>query len=125
MRATTYQYIITNEGGQNNNNSQPWYRADARSLQVQSSDPMAMSYVVDPAIFTTAATATDVHYAGLSKNYLIYQFHIGSFAGQNDGITVHAGHRDLRRHRKPSSTTSAAWDSMPLSRCRSRISDAM
>ncbi len=82
-----YQYIITNEGGPDNNNSEPWYRADARSLQVESSDPMAMSYVVDPAIFTVGRTATDFT-TPVFEDFIIYQFHVGSFVGLNDGIAV-------------------------------------
>ncbi len=37
---TKYQYIITNMGGPNNDNSQPWFRADARSLQVETPQPL-------------------------------------------------------------------------------------
>jgi len=82
-----YQYIITNMGGPDNNNSQPWYRADARSLQVENSDPSAMSYVVDPEIFTTKRNAPAFTTPAFD-NFLIYQFHVGSFAGLNDGISV-------------------------------------
>src|SRR5580692_13061926 len=32
----TYQYLITNQGGANNDNSQIWQRTDARALQVES-----------------------------------------------------------------------------------------
>jgi 1,4-alpha-glucan branching enzyme len=82
-----YQYIITNEGGPDNNNSQPWYRADARSLQVENSDPTAMSYVVDPNLFTTGRNAPAFTTPAF-EDFIIYQFHVGSFAGLNDGITV-------------------------------------
>jgi 1,4-alpha-glucan branching enzyme len=82
-----YQYVITNEGGPDNNNSQPWYRADARSLQVESSDPGAMSYVVDPDLFITGRNAPAFATPAFEE-FIIYQFHVGSFAGLNDGIAV-------------------------------------
>ncbi len=78
-----YQYIITNMGGVNNNNSQPWIRTDARALQVQSCDPASMGYIVGPfpaqrPPFTTPAFG----------DFLLYQLHVGSYAGLNDGVTV-------------------------------------
>jgi len=78
-----YQYILTNVGGPDNNNSQPWTRTDARAYQVQSSDPASMGYIVSPfpadrVPFTTPAFG----------DFLIYQLHIGSYAGHNDGIAV-------------------------------------
>ncbi len=83
---TTYQYIITNEGGENNDNSQPWYRTDARALQVQSSAATSMGYVVDPVLFTNPQRPPFTTPA--FEDFLIYQMHIGSFAGKNDGINV-------------------------------------
>jgi len=85
---TTYQYIITNEGGANNDNSQPWYRTDARALQVQSSAATSMGYVVDPVPFSSAQRPAFTTPA--FEDFLIYQLHIGSFAGKNDGINVNA-----------------------------------
>ena len=85
---TTYQYIITNEGGENNDNSQPWYRTDARALQVQSSAATSMGYVVDPALFSNPQRPSFTTPA--FEDFLIYQMHIGSFAGKNDGINVNA-----------------------------------
>jgi 1,4-alpha-glucan branching enzyme len=82
-----YQYIITNEGGTDNNNAQPWTRSDARALQVESSDPAAKSYIVDPAVFTTNRGA-QAFTTPAFPDYLVYQLHIGSFAGRNDGIAV-------------------------------------
>ena len=78
-----YQYIITNMGGPNNNNSQPWTRTDARALQVQSCDPASMGYIVgsfpeERPPFTTPAFG----------DFLLYQLHVGSYAGLNDGVTV-------------------------------------
>lgn len=83
---TAYQYIITNQGGLNNDNSQPWYRTDARALQVQSSAAASMGYVVDPALFSNPQRPPFTTPA--FENFLIYQLHIGSFAGKNDGINV-------------------------------------
>lgn len=83
---TTYQYIITNEGGPDNDNSQPWYRTDARALQVESSAATSMGYVIDPAPFSSPQRPAFTTPA--FENFLIYQLHIGSFAGKNDGINV-------------------------------------
>jgi len=82
---TKYQYIITNIGGPNNDNSQPWFRADARALQVESSAATSMSYVVDPAVF---ANARQPFTTPAFEDFLIYQLHVGSYAGSNDGIGV-------------------------------------
>jgi 1,4-alpha-glucan branching enzyme len=80
-----YQYIVTNEGGANNDNSQPWYRTDARAQQVESSLATSMGYVIDPSLFTTARQPFTTPAFG---EFLIYQLHVGSFAGLNDGIAV-------------------------------------
>lgn len=84
---TKYQYVITNQGGPNNDNSQLWYRTDARALQVESSAATSMGYVVDPALFTAARQPFTTP---AFENFLIYQLHIGSYAGRNDGIGVQA-----------------------------------
>jgi 1,4-alpha-glucan branching enzyme len=78
-----YKFVITNRGGENNDDSQLWYRADARALQVESAAPEANSYIVPPftsdrSVFTTPPF----------NESLIYQLHVGSFAGHNDGINV-------------------------------------
>jgi len=78
-----YQYIITNMGGPNNNNSQPWTRTDARALQVQSSDPASMGYIVGP--FPSARPPFTTPAFG---DFLLYQLHVGSYAGLNDGVAV-------------------------------------
>jgi 1,4-alpha-glucan branching enzyme len=75
-----YQYQITNVGGANNDNSQVWVRADARALQVESSESNAMSYVV--ATFdqsTRPAFSTPAF-----ENFILYQLHVGSYCGLND-----------------------------------------
>ncbi len=78
-----YQYIITNAGGVNNDNYQPWYRTDARALQVESSAAASMGYIVPPfpqnrQPFTTPAF----------EDFLIYQLHVGSYCGRNDNVAV-------------------------------------
>jgi 1,4-alpha-glucan branching enzyme len=80
-----YQYVITNTGGPNNDNSQPWYRTDARAQQVESSASMSMGYVIDPAVFTAARTPFTTP---AFQDFLVYQLHVGSYAGRNDGIAV-------------------------------------
>jgi 1,4-alpha-glucan branching enzyme len=79
-----YQYIITNPGGVNNI-AGTYDRTDARAQQVQSSDAASQGYVIDPAIFTTNRQAFSTP---APQNFLIYQLHVGSFAGKNDGIAV-------------------------------------
>jgi len=80
-----YQYLITNEGGPNNDNSAQWQRTDARAQQVESSMAQSMGYVVDPSIFTSFRPPfTTPEF----QNFLIYQLHVGSYAGRNDGIAV-------------------------------------
>jgi 1,4-alpha-glucan branching enzyme len=78
-----YQYIITNIGGPDNNNSQPWTRTDARAYQVESSDPASKGYIVGPFPANRPAFNTPAF-----DEFLIYQLHIGSYAGRNDGIAV-------------------------------------
>ena len=75
-----YKYMIDNAGGADNDASQTWLRADARALQVENSGAAAASYVV-PAIdqskrpgFRTPAF----------PDFILYQLHVGSFAGLND-----------------------------------------
>jgi 1,4-alpha-glucan branching enzyme len=80
-----YQYLITNEGGPNNDNSAEWRRTDARAQQVESSAANSMGYVVDPSIFTASRQAFTTP---AFQDFLIYQLHVGSYAGLNDGITV-------------------------------------
>jgi len=82
---TKFQYVITNQGGPNNNNAQPWYRTDARAQQVESSASTSMGYVIDPSLFTTSRQP---FVTPAFQDFLIYQLHVGSFAGRNDGIGV-------------------------------------
>jgi len=79
-----YQYIITNPGGVNNI-AGTYFRTDARAQQVQSSVAASQGYVIGPAIFTRNRPAFSTP---AFQNFLIYQLHVGSFAGKNDGIPV-------------------------------------
>jgi 1,4-alpha-glucan branching enzyme len=80
---TRYQYRITTAPGQNNDTSQPHLRTDARALQVESSDPASQGYIVDPTLFTNnRAPFTTPPF----EDFLIYQLHVGSFTGRNDGV---------------------------------------
>ena len=78
-----YKYLITNKGGQDNDNSQVWQRTDARALQVQNSSAGAAGYIVAPFPAERAPFQPPAF-----QDLLIYQVHIGSFSGRNDGISV-------------------------------------
>ena len=73
-----YKYLITNQG-------QVLQRTDARALQVQSSSSASAGYVVGPFPANRQPFQTPAF-----QNFLIYQLHVGSYAGRNDGITVQA-----------------------------------
>lgn len=84
IRATanlTYQYRITTRPGPDNNTSQPWLRTDARAVQVQSSDPASKGFILP------AFSALEVFSTPAFENFLVYQLHVGSFTGLNDGVT--------------------------------------
>jgi len=76
----TYQYGITTRAGPDNDTSQVWLRTDARAQQVQSSDAASKGYIVAP--FSATQTFTTPAF----ENFLIYQLHVGSFTGFNDGV---------------------------------------
>jgi len=78
-----YKYLITNKGGPNNDNSEIWQRADARALQVQSSSASSAGYVVGPFPLARQPFRTPAF-----QDFIIYQLHVGSYAGRNDGIPV-------------------------------------
>ena len=79
-----YQYIITNPGGVNNI-AGTYFRTDARAQQVQSSAAASQGYVIDPAVFTRNR---QLFTTPAFQDFLVYQLHVGSFAGKNDGIPV-------------------------------------
>jgi 1,4-alpha-glucan branching enzyme len=76
----TYQYKITTQTGPDNDTSQPWLRTDARALQVESSDPASKGYMVAP------FSASQPFATPAFENFLIYQLHVGSFAGLHDEV---------------------------------------
>jgi 1,4-alpha-glucan branching enzyme len=78
-----YKYLITNRGGPNNDNSQVWERTDARALQVESSSAASAGYVVAP-----FPSARQPFRTPAFQDFILYQMHVGSFAGRNDGIPV-------------------------------------
>lgn len=80
-----YKYLITNQGGPDNDNSQVWERADARALQVQSSSAASAGYVVGP-----FPVARQPFQTPSFQDFLVYQLHVGSYSGRNDGVTVPA-----------------------------------
>jgi 1,4-alpha-glucan branching enzyme len=80
---TRYQYRITTAPGQNNDTSEPHLRTDARALQVESSDPASRGYIVDPTLFTNSRVP---FITPPFEDFLIYQLHVGSFTGRNDGV---------------------------------------
>jgi 1,4-alpha-glucan branching enzyme len=79
-----YKYLIDNEGGANNDSSQTWQRADARALQVESSSAVAASYVLP----TIDQTARPWFGTPPFTDFILYQLHVGSFAGLNDQRAV-------------------------------------
>jgi 1,4-alpha-glucan branching enzyme len=79
-----YQYIITNPGGVNDI-AGTYYRTDARAQQVQSSAAASQGYVIDPGAFTRNRQPFNTP---AFQDFLIYQLHVGSFAGKNDSILV-------------------------------------
>ncbi len=82
---TRYQYVITTAPGQENDTSVVHWRTDARALQVEGSTGTARGYIVDPALFTTGrAPFTTPPF----EDFLIYQLHVGSFTGRNDGLSL-------------------------------------
>jgi 1,4-alpha-glucan branching enzyme len=82
---TRYQYLITTVPGQDNDTSQPHLRTDARALQVEGSAANSQGYIVDPQLFTTnrARFSTPPF-----EDFLVYQLHVGSFTGRNDGLNL-------------------------------------
>jgi 1,4-alpha-glucan branching enzyme len=82
---TCYQYVITTTPGQDNDTSGPHWRTDARAQQVEGSLETGRGYIVDPALFTTNRTSFTTP---PFEDFLIYQLHVGSFTGRNDGLNL-------------------------------------
>ncbi len=80
-----YQFEIVNRGGDKYNpGGLPFLRTDPYARQVTSSDPTLPALVVNPTSFTFSAPFQTPAFA----DFIVYQAHIGSFAGRNDGIAV-------------------------------------
>ena len=79
-----YQFEITNRGGDKYNpGGLPFLITDPCARQVVSSDPITPAIVVDPTYtFSTPFAPTKF------SDLIIYQTHVGSFAGRNDKISV-------------------------------------
>jgi 1,4-alpha-glucan branching enzyme len=82
-----YRYEIENRGGPLNDDSTVHRRADARAMQVDHSGADAAGFVVrpfDPAARPAFGTPR-------FENFILYQVHVGSFAGRNDVTAVPPG----------------------------------
>lgn len=79
-----YQFSITNMGGSPDNSGGPAFlKTDPAARRVQSSDPQLPGFVVDPSYTFTSSFQTPAF-----SDLIIYQAHVGSFAGRNDGLPV-------------------------------------
>jgi 1,4-alpha-glucan branching enzyme len=80
-----YQFEITNRGGDRfDPGGLPTLHVDPCARQVTSSDPTLPAIVVDPSSFAFTSPFRTPSF----ENYIIYQAHVGSFAGRGDGIAV-------------------------------------
>src|SRR5438105_2918999 len=81
-----YQFEITNQGGDPYNpGGPPLLRVDPCARQVTSSHPTLPAIVVDPTTFAFTAPFRTPAF----ENFIIYQAHVGSFAGRGDGLPVY------------------------------------
>src|SRR5574337_775670 len=80
-----YQYAIQNRGGDPfDPGGLPVLRADPCARQVVSSDPKLPGVISDPDSYAFNVPFQTPAF----QNFIIYQAHVGSFAGKNDGIPV-------------------------------------
>lgn len=80
-----YQFDITNRGGdQFDPGGLPMLRIDPAARQVQSSDRSVPGFVCDPTTFAWNSPFQTPSF----QNFIMYQAHVGSFAGRNDGLPV-------------------------------------
>lgn len=76
-----YRYLIENVGGgPGNDDSRIWRRADARALQVENSAASASGFVIAPFDQSVRPPFATPRF----ENFILYQLHVGSFAGLND-----------------------------------------
>ncbi len=94
---TKYQYVITNKGGPNNDNSQPWYRTDARAFQVESSAATSMGYRSRPrGVHQCTATVHDAGVRGFSDLPAAHRI----VRGAQRWHRCKCIHRDIRGHHR-------------------------
>ena len=80
-----YQFSIQNRGGDPfDPGGPPLARADPCARQVTSPDPIVPAAIVDPSEFTFRAPFLTPQF----QNFIVYQAHVGSFAGKDDGLPV-------------------------------------
>lgn len=80
-----YQFAIQNRGGDKYDpGGLPLLRADPCARQVTSSDPKLPSLIGDPAIYKFTAPFQTPAF----QDFIVYQAHVGSFAGRNDGMVA-------------------------------------
>ena len=80
-----YQFVVQNRGGDRYDpGGLPLLRADPCARGVTSSDPKLPSIVVDPSSYRFSAQFQTPSFEDL----IIYQAHVGSFAGRNDNQQV-------------------------------------
>ncbi|HLZ80531.1 MAG TPA: alpha-amylase family glycosyl hydrolase, partial [Ktedonobacteraceae bacterium] len=85
VAGNAYQFEITNRGGSKcNPGGPPFLRTDPCARHVTSSDPASPALIVDPAAFQFNAPFQTPAF----ENFIIYQAHVGSFAGRNDDFVV-------------------------------------
>jgi 1,4-alpha-glucan branching enzyme len=80
-----YQFDVTNKGGDPYNpGGLPLLRVDPCARQVTSSDRRKPGLIVDPGVFAFNTPFATPRF----EDFIIYQAHVGSFAGRNDGLAV-------------------------------------
>jgi 1,4-alpha-glucan branching enzyme len=80
-----YQFSVQNKGGDPfDPGGLPLLRADPCARQATSSDPKLPVMVVNPSTYTFKALFTTPQF----QDFIIYQAHVGSFAGKSDGLPV-------------------------------------
>jgi 1,4-alpha-glucan branching enzyme len=80
-----YQFSVQNRGGDAfDPGGLPLLRTDPCARQATSSDPKIPAVIVDPSTYTFQAPFVTPQF----QNFIVYQAHIGSFAGKDDGLPV-------------------------------------
>jgi 1,4-alpha-glucan branching enzyme len=80
-----YLFAIQNRGGDTfDPGGLPISRTDPCARQVTSSDPKVPALIIDPSEFRFQSEFVTPTF----ENFIVYQAHVGSFAGKNDGLPV-------------------------------------